>query len=81
MLAAHFLCTGLLQVSLRLLLEYAADNPHKQLLLLTPQDMAAVEKAKQAVQSEKQFSDKFVKVFLMQRATRTVPAAALATQS
>ena len=74
-LLADFPCAGLLQVSLRLLLEYAADNPHKQLLLLTPQDMAAVEKAKQAVQSEKQFSDKFVKVFLMQRAQRTGLAA------
>ena len=55
------------QISMTTLLEFAVQNSDVQLILLSPQDIAAIEEAKQAVQADKVFPnpDIFLKIVQM----------------
>ncbi len=60
----------LLQISLATLLEFAIQDSNVQLILLSPQDVAAVEEAKHMVQQEHAFPnpDYFFKIVQMRHA-------------
>lgn len=48
------------------LLDFAVQNPDVQLILLSPQDIAAIEEAKQHVQKDKGFPhDAYLKIVQM----------------
>ena len=56
-----------MQISMTTLLEFALQNSDVQLILLSPQDIAAIEEAKQHVQKSKDITlpDTFLKVVQM----------------
>uniref|UniRef100_A0A7S2WWX0 RecF/RecN/SMC N-terminal domain-containing protein n=1 Tax=Chloropicon primus TaxID=1764295 RepID=A0A7S2WWX0_9CHLO len=53
------------KVSLRTLLTFAVDNPHQQMILLTPQDLSQVEEIREEIKGHQDYHQKFIKLIRM----------------
>jgi chromosome segregation ATPase len=53
------------KVSLRTLLHFAVESPETQMILLTPQDLAAVDEVKVELKENENYHEKFIKLIVM----------------